>query len=88
MDKKKIIIAVVLILVIIIILIFIKSSKNNKEVIKNVNNKKLENTIIEIGEEGEYILYDSNGNEVARDEDKYMLQKYIDNPNYNQNPSY
>lgn len=82
MNKKLIILIVVAILIIILISIVVIKNKYNKE-------NKIENIITEEEniEEGKYYIKNEYTDEIiVETEDKGMLQKYRDNPDYNPNP--
>ena len=84
MNKKLIILIVIAILAIILISLVIIKIKDNKE-------NQIENLITEVEniEEGKYYIKNELTNEIiVETEDKGMLQKYKDNPNYNPNPTF
>ena len=84
MNKKLIILIVIAILAIILISLVIIKIKDNKE-------NQIENLITEGEniEEGKYYIKNEVTNEIiVETEDKGILQKYKDNPNYNPNPTF
>ena len=84
MNKKLIILIVLAILAIILISVVIIKVKDNKE-------NQMESLITEGEniEEGKFYIRNEVTNEViVETEDKGMLQKYKDNPDYNPNPTF
>ena len=84
MNKKLIILILLAILAIIVIGVVIIKVKDNKE-----NQMKSLITEGENIEEGKYYIKNELTNEIiVETEDKGMLQKYKDNPDYNPNPTF
>ena len=84
MNKKLIILILLAILAIIVIGVVIIKVKDNKE-------NQMESLITEGEniEEGKYYIKNELTNEIiVETEDKGMLQKYKDNPDYNPNPTF
>lgn len=88
--NKKVIIIIISIFVIMITLVLLKQNKKNTNSNFDIETSKkatlLDND--EIDSDGYYVIVDENGEEITRVQDEYMVQKYLDNPDYHPGPMY
>lgn len=82
--SKKIIVFVIVVLIILSVIIFF--SNKSKQISNNyeINNDDFK---IEENGQGEFIIYDANGVEINRTQDRGMVEVYKKDPLYNPNPS-
>lgn len=81
MSKKQIVIFGIIVLVILIVIGF--SLKGKKKTALEPSKTNSENATYSYDEEnGEYIIYNENGEERGRVTDKVLIHKYEDNPDY------
>ena len=82
-SKVKIIIVAVLVVVIVALVVVTTSHKKVEENNEKANTTVAEKPYTKLDEEtGEYIVYDTNGEEITRVTDEAAAQIYIDNPDY------
>lgn len=89
MNKKTIIIIISIFILIIVGILLMQKKKKGKPSPELETPKRA--TVLddeEMDSDGYYVIVDENGEEITRVQDEYMVQKYLDNPDYHPGPMY